>query len=130
MAFTAAQAGVVRGVALALVVIAASSVYALRRPLPADTDRVLLWMKWNAPKAACLAAHVARVANHRFVTPEDIQGSGYGPGMEHRGVSEGGVTCSVDLLYTSCAPVGAMPVRSTRILCSCNDTCASPSVIP
>lgn len=81
MNLSTAQQGVVRGVVIGLIIIALSATYVVRRaPLPADTDRVLLWMKWNAPKIACLAVHVAKIGNHRFMTPEDIQGSGYGPG--------------------------------------------------
>lgn len=79
-ALSPAQKGVLQGVAAGLVIIQAVALLALRKPLQHDTDRTLLWLKWNAPKAACLAAHIGRIGNHRFLSPDDIQGSGFGQG--------------------------------------------------
>lgn len=81
-----AQSGVVRGVVIAAVITAAATalhmhvVPALAATASSSSSspagRTRLWLKWNLPKALALAAHIARIGNHRFLTPADIGGAG------------------------------------------------------
>lgn len=77
-----AQSGVVRGIVIAALITAAATalhtrvVPALPSSSSSPAGRVRLWLKWNLPKALALAAHIARVGNHRFLTPADMGGAG------------------------------------------------------
>jgi hypothetical protein len=55
MAISREQFGVVRGVVIAAAVLLGVTAYCLtQQPAPEPKDRVLLWLKWNAPKAGVL----------------------------------------------------------------------------
>lgn len=94
-----AQSGVVRGVVIAAVITAAATalhmhvVPALAATASSSSSspagRTRLWLKWNLPKALALAAHIARIGNHRFLTPADIGGAGQAQSTPQ--VSEGEV---------------------------------------
>uniref|UniRef100_A0A383VLI4 MAPEG family protein n=1 Tax=Tetradesmus obliquus TaxID=3088 RepID=A0A383VLI4_TETOB len=71
------QFGVVRGVAVAAAVLLGVTAYCLTQQAAYEPkDRLMLWLKWNAPKAACLWWHIWRIGNYRFSSPTDIMGAG------------------------------------------------------
>ncbi len=75
------QMAVVRSVSLAtIIVLAALGLSSLIPPaaLPADEPGArLAWtLRWAILPLLALLVSIARVANHRFATPEDIDGSG------------------------------------------------------
>lgn len=88
MTFSAKQAGVLRGIAAAAVLSVALLALAIwRNPFgfaPGLGVAQRLGVAANASMlvALCLAAAIARLARHRFFTPEDIDGSGLTTGSD------------------------------------------------
>ena len=82
MELTEKQKGVVRGVIpaalLTLVGLCGASLLLPASALPVDTpDARLAWaLRWALLPILTLMVAIARVANHRFYTPEDIDGAG------------------------------------------------------
>lgn len=81
-ALTEKQKGVVRGVvpaaALTAVGLCGATLLVPPRALPVDEPGArLAWaLQWSLPPTLTLMVAIMRVANHRFYTPEDIDGSG------------------------------------------------------
>jgi len=88
MALTPTQRGVVRGMAtaatLTVVAIFGGAAWHPGALLPGDDTvaRLTYALKWNLLPAACLLVAVVRLARHRFLTPEDIDGGGLSPGTQ------------------------------------------------
>lgn len=82
MEFTPKQRGVARGMAIgAIVTVVAVAGAAAWHPaslLPSDNTvaRISFALKWVLLPALCLLAAVARLARHRFFSPDDIDGGG------------------------------------------------------
>ena len=80
------QRGVLRGMAVAALVtvsvLYAAAQWAPAWLIPADDrgSRLAFVMTWDLALLLTLAACVARLARHRFFTPEDIGGGGLSPG--------------------------------------------------
>jgi hypothetical protein len=86
MSLTSEQRGVARGIAIGaictVVAVAGAAIWHPAALLPADNTvaRIEFALKWTLLPAACLLAAVARLAKHRFFTPEDIDGGGLSSG--------------------------------------------------
>ncbi|WP_263141231.1 MAPEG family protein [Pseudomonas sp. RIT-PI-AD] len=82
------QRGVLDGMLLGLaisVIALASAILAMPAGAPSSPDipaRLAAALRWDFLVIACLAGGIALIARHRFVTPEDIEGSGMSAGSD------------------------------------------------
>ena len=81
---TASQKGVRRGAAAGVAITAGSLALAIAiapaRFLPYGNSSLAFALAWDTPIVVCLVINIAMVANHRFFTPEDIDGGGLSAG--------------------------------------------------
>jgi len=87
MGFSGKQQAVVRSASLAAIVVAAAVAASLLVPseaLPVDEPGArLVWLlPWTVLPLLALMVSIARVANHRFITAEDIDGAGLTVGSQ------------------------------------------------
>jgi hypothetical protein len=82
MRLTSSQRGVAIGAAAALIATLAVLAAAALMPAPDPGDRLRLFTLCGLAPALALAIAIARLAQHRFTTPDDIDGSGLTGGTE------------------------------------------------
>ena len=88
MAFNKTQIGVAGGMAVAVGIVAAAFALAYLAPWPNSAIHATLGLRLELAALAALAPIIsllfciARLAKHRFATPQDIQASALAPGTE------------------------------------------------
>jgi len=81
---TASQKGVRRGAMAGIAITAGALGLAIAgapgRLLPHGPSSLAFALAWDTPIVVCLVVNIAMVANHRFFTPDDIDGGGLSVG--------------------------------------------------
>lgn len=116
---TPSQKGVRRGAATGVVITAATLGLAIAaapgRLLPHETSPLAFALTWDTPIVVCLVINIAMVANHRFFTPEDIDGGGLTAGtarvrllqsMLQNTLEQTVLAIAVHLIWASVMPPG------------------------
>jgi len=128
MALDEKQRGVARGILIAgLVSLAGIALAIAWRPgglIPAGGvgERLVATLKWDVLLAVCFVLAIGRLAQHRFFTPADIDGSGLTSGTDRARVMQAVVQNTLEqtliavlahLVWTAATPAGwyaAVPV--------------------
>jgi hypothetical protein len=125
---TASQKGVRRGAMAGIAITAGSLALAIAaapgRLLPHDGPSPAFALAWDTPILVCLVINIAMIANHRFFTPEDIDGGGLSVGtarvrllqsMLQNTLEQTVLATGVHLIWASVMPTGwqaAIPVAA------------------
>ena len=121
MALDNKQKGVLTGMAsaVAIVVVVLALAIALRPvallPLGSGLDGRLAWAAmWLILPALCLLVAIARLAGHRFTTPQDIDGSGLTEGSETARVAQAVIQNTLEQALLAALVYGAYCATMSR----------------
>ena len=116
---TSSQKGVRRGAAAGIAITAGLLALAIAgapgRLLPHDRSPLAFALVWDTPIVVCLVINIAMVANHRFFTPEDIDGGGLSAGtarvrllqsMLQNTLEQAVLAIGVHLIWAAVMPTG------------------------